>query len=195
MANERCLECELSWAAGDGNLAAVRELLVEGADPGSDTDCNTALFDAIHSASVEIVAELLNAGVDPLRREPITDKTPLMAALEGEHVDVIRELTRRGVDPASASFASLVRGVDRPEIVHLALSAGVDINSADPKTGKTALHEAATYGYLRTVKCLIEEGADTSVRDNWGNTSATIAIRNHHHKVARLLAEVTDEPK
>ncbi|MEM7352947.1 MAG: ankyrin repeat domain-containing protein, partial [Acidobacteriota bacterium] len=83
-----------------------------------------------------------------------------------EQVDIIRELRKRGADPASASLPQLVRGADRPDIVELALSAGVDLNATDPKTGKTALHEAATYGYLRTVERLIEAGADTSARDS-----------------------------
>lgn len=181
----------MSWAARDGDSAALQAAIFEGADPGSDSVCNTALFDAIDQGLVDIFATLLDAGADPLRRHPLTDQTPLMAALAGEQPDIVRELIARGVDPASASLAALVYGEDRPEVVSLALSCGVDLNTADPETGKTALHVAAMYGYCRTVKRLIKEGTDTAVRDNWGNTPATLAIRNHHHKVARLLTRLT----
>lgn len=195
MTDERCLDCEMSWAVRDGDPAALQAAILQGADPGSDSDCNTALFDAIDEGLLDIFAALLDAGADPLRRHPLTDQTPLMAALEGEQADMVRELIARGVDPASAPLAALVHGEDRPEVVRLALSGGVDLDTADPETGKTALHVAAMYGYWRTARRLIEEGADTEVRDKWGNTPATLAVRNHHHEVARLLADVSDEQR
>ena len=193
MVNERCLECELSWAASDGDLEALRTALLAGADPSSKSDCNTALFDAIDKGFVQILAVLMEAGADPLRRHPVTNQTPLMAALEGEQPEIIGELKSRGVAPASASLVSLVRGGDRPELVDLAFSGGVDLETTDPETGRTALHVAATYGYVRTVKRLIQAGADASARDDWGNTPAALASRNRHEQVVELLAEVRDE--
>ena len=188
MTTERCLECELSAAASEGDLAALRALIREGADPGSEADCNTALFDAIAEGRADLVATLLDAGADPQRRHSVTGQTPWMAALGGEHHEVVLELRERGVDSASVSLASLVAGSDRPELVGLATLGGIDLNTADPATGRTALHVAATYGYLGTVRCLVEAGADVSVRDAWGNTPATLATRNHHEHVAGLLA-------
>ena len=188
MTTERCLECELSAAASEGDLAALRAVIREGADPGSDSDCNTALSDAIAKGRADLVATLLDAGADPQRRHPVTGQTPWMAALEAEQREIVLELEGRGVDSASVSLASLVSGGDRPELVRLALVGGIDLNTADPETGRTALHVAATYGYLGTVRCLVEAGADVSVRDAWGNTPASLATRNHHEHVARLLA-------
>lgn len=193
MAVERCPECDLSWAAFKGDLTGLEEALREGADPASNTDCNTALFDAIEKGFAKIIPKLLAAGADLSRRHPVTNETPLTAALRAEQPDVVRELVRGGVDPKSASLSSLVRGADAPSVVYLAQSAGVDLSLADPETGRTALHEAAMYGYLQTVSCLLEEGADRSVRDHWGNTPASAALRNHHQEVARLLAEVSEE--
>ena len=188
MSDERCLECELSYAASDGDPVALQAAIREGADPGSDSDCNTALFHAVEKGFVDVLSMLMDAGADPLRPHPVTGQTPLAAALEGEQIKIVQELRRRDVDPASASLVSLVHGEDRPMLVDLALAGGVGLDTPDPETGRTALHVAATYGYGRTVKRLVEQGADTSICDNWGNTPESLAVRNHHTAVVGLLA-------
>ena len=187
MTHERCLECELSHAACDGDLAALQGVILDGADPGSESDCNTALFDAIGRGHLDILTALLDAGASLERRHPLTRTTPLMAALEAEQLEITRELHGRGAAPRSASLASLVSGGDRPELIQRLVSAGLDLNTADSETGRTALHIAATYGYLRTVNRLLEGGADVLARDQWGNTPATLARQNRHEDVAELL--------
>jgi len=184
----------LSIAVLAGDLAEVESVLRDGADPASTSECNTALFDAIDNGAVEIVETLLNAGADLSRRHPIMDRTPLTAAIEAEDPGLIEVLVRHGVDPTSASLPSLVRGADNPGAVHLALSAGIDVNERDPETGRTALHVAAMYGFLHTVECLLHEGADRSEKDNWGNPPATLAVQNHYERVAELLTDANKEP-
>ena len=185
--DERCLECSLSAAALDEDLAAVESALAEGADPGAESDCNTALFHAIETGSPEIVEALLEAGADLSRRHPITGETPLTAALEARQPDAFRALVRGGADPRTVSLAPLVRGCDDPEVVRLAGAVGVDVNGSDGETGRTALHEAAIYGYLETVRCLLASGADKTAQDRWGQTAATLSRRNGHAEVARAL--------
>lgn len=193
MNEPHCLECWLSDASLLGDEVGVEMALRKGANPTSWSDCNTALFDAIRKGFSGIVDRLLRAGGDLARTHPFTGQTPLMAALEAQQPGAIQTLLKHEVDPASASLIPLVRAADDPSMVHLALSAGINLGDADPDTGKTALHEAAMYGYLDTVRCLLQEGAPVAVADHRGKTPLDLAALNRHHEVFRALTAAVED--
>lgn len=55
----------------------------------------------------------------------------------------------------------------------------------------TALHEAARVGRLSTVRILIANGADTSIRDSCGSTALEVAEREHKLTAADELRSAT----
>ena len=93
---------ELVFAAGRGNLQAVRELLAEGADPDSNDGYWNALTASSMRGHIRVVQELLKAGADPNIPGPYGTAL-LEAAIDGK-VPVIRELIAWGADPTLADY-------------------------------------------------------------------------------------------
>ncbi len=69
------------------------------------------------------------------------------------------------------------------------VSEGIDINTRDEKNGWTALHYAVYYGYYKTAKYLLENGALTEVRNKDGETPLHIAVKKGNIKLVKLLLE------
>ncbi len=65
------------------------------------------------------------------------------------------------------------------------LDEGADINAKDE--GLTLLMKAATEGYVRTAKLLVDKGADIDVKTNEGNTALMYAAMAGYAKIAELL--------
>jgi len=65
------------------------------------------------------------------------------------------------------------------------LDEGADINAKDG--GLTLLIKAATEGYLKTAKLLIEKGADVNARTNEGNSALMAASMAGYTKIVELL--------
>jgi uncharacterized protein len=55
------------------------------------------------------------------------------------------------------------------------------------RLGWTALHVAATYGYIRSVRLLLDAGADPAARTPDGLTPAQMAAANGHHELVEIL--------
>ena len=74
------------------------------------------------------------------------------------------------------------------EVTKSLIKAGGKVNFHGA-SGDSPLAAAARGGHLRTVKTLVEEGADTAWRDASMQTAATIARLNHHPAVQGYLQE------
>ena len=70
-------------------------------------------------------------------------------------------------------------------LVKKLLDEGADINAKDD--GLTLLMKAATEGYLKTAKLLIDKKADIDVKTNEGNTALMAASMAGYTKIVELL--------
>jgi len=70
-------------------------------------------------------------------------------------------------------------------LVKKLLDEGADINAKD--NGFTLLMKAATEGYLRTAKLLIDKKADVDARSNEGGTALIAASMGGYTKIVELL--------
>ena len=86
-------------AVRSGNVAEVRRMLANGADPNAPEGVNdwTPLLHAVHKNQLGSVAALLDGHADPNRA--VNGMTPLMMAAGYRYTPIVRLLLARGADP------------------------------------------------------------------------------------------------
>ena len=138
----------LSYAAMNGDVDVVRRLIERGADvKAANAEGWTALHYAAEAGNVQIVNLLLNHGADANARTTRFSETPLMLAC--------------------GLFGG---GKYSPVCARVLLTRRASVN-AQTKDGETALMFAAFSGRLDTVRLLLSQQADTSLKDFKGNTA------------------------
>jgi hypothetical protein len=152
----------MHWAAGYGNLPAVRAHLESGEDVNKRDPKRgqTALHKAAYNDKPVTLKALIEAGADVNAHESEGSTSLSFAAQEGN-----------------------------PMIVMELIKAGADVNLARDD-GTTPLHMAARYGYEGCAAVLIHAGADVHRRTNTGTTPIKLAIDNEHEKIAKLLRQL-----
>lgn len=113
------------------------------------------------------------------------------------HERVVQLLLDNGADiaiPANPrkSLLHLAVGSGSETITRLVLEHGsgiIDIDMVRKSTSETALHRAARDGQTGIVKMLLERGADASIRNWWGDTALSEAVRYKCGEVAEILSE------
>jgi uncharacterized protein len=75
--------------------------------------------------------------------------------------------------------------VGETDLIKHRLDEGADINAKDG--GLTLLTKAATEGYLKTAKLLIDKGADVNARSNEGTSALMAASMAGYTKIVELL--------
>ena len=154
------------------SAAIVRDLLARGANPNIrikspkkyvgyaiDPDGSTPLLAAAAASNLEAVSALLDAGADP--NIPTTTNTTPLAMAAGAAVTADQAISRGEIERMA-------------EIVKLLLALDVEVNTVG-QYGFTALHVAAYHGWDNTIEALIAHGADTEIKDGFGQTPLSIS--------------------
>ncbi|MDJ0945736.1 MAG: glutaminase A [Kiloniellales bacterium] len=205
---------ELIWAASKGDLGAIQDQLLRGAELGcADYDLRTPL----HLAAAENQAEVVGFYVREQARSPagvdLSPKdrwggTPLDDAYLQGHREVIALLegagARRGAPslPGNADLPPLAQRLQAEasttaELIWAAsagdltticrlVAKGVPLDIADYDL-RTPLHLAAAEGHLKVVEYFIAQGIALEPRDRWGNTPLDDALRHGRDAVAERL--------
>jgi len=120
----------------------------------------------------------LLAGADPLAFD-CEDRSALMLAQCGHLNKDIDPLALAALTAATRE-AELRAGAAAgdPDLIERLVSMGVEMNAACPRTGKTALHEAAGAGSLDATRALLLAGAHPAIKDLSGRTPAQYAAFN-----------------
>jgi ankyrin repeat protein len=197
----------LMFAAQRGDLAAVKDLLAEGADANALGPYALSVLEyAVASGRVEVVKVILMAGADvnaehskaayDLQRTVLSDegRTALMhAAARKDGLEIVERLIRAG----AAVNARDWRGATAlgyaifgsAEIAAALVRAGADVNSADEE-GRTALMRLARSrleGKVGLAEILLAAGADPKAVDKAGQTALSIARAGGNDDIARIL--------
>lgn len=148
----------IRWCAYYGDVSAIRYLLANGeslAALGDNLDLNGACF----HGHWQLCQFLIEQGADANHALEDTGETPLHAALckanRPRYDHVVAILLANGADPNRAT---------RP---------GVETGGfmRDTRTrGETPLHRASAFGTERSVRCLLDAGANIEARDVNGDT-------------------------
>ena len=154
-----------------GDVAAVRSLLAEGADPNvPQGDGLTGLHLAAQEGNLEIAELLLGAGAMVEAHTRIGDYTPLHLASEGAHAAVVGALLEAGANAGALTTTTGVtplhlaaRAFNGEGAVKALLERGAPVNAQESAAGQTALMFAASYGRSATVRELMSHGADPAI--------------------------------
>ncbi|KAL9616219.1 MAG: hypothetical protein Q9160_008892 [Pyrenula sp. 1 TL-2023] len=160
----------LSWAAWRADGETLEILLSYGADPNKADHHGKTPFSYAAGSDVECTGRLLEAG----------------AAVNTKSVKGATSLKL-----ASESGALAMKGC-RLQMLELLIQAGAEVN-AKTITGETALMASQCNDNATAAELLMQNGADPSICDNWGDNSLCRATRrNHHSTIALLIREHQD---
>jgi ankyrin repeat protein len=154
-------------AAMQGDVAAVRRLIAEGANVNAaQGDGMTALHWAAEHGDSVVANVLLRAHANVKAVTRIGNYTPLHIASKSGSGAVVRALLKAGSDPNAATAS-----------------------------GATALHFAAASGSVDAVNALLDRKADANARESeWGQTPLVFAASEDRADVIRTLLKRGGDP-
>jgi len=123
--------------------------------------------------------------------------TPLMKASINGHIQAVEKLlSNKGAevdltDKGGYSAMMLAASNNFHNIVSLLVTQGAEINRVEVTNGWTSLIWAAKRGHIETVKVLLKNNADISIRDGSGNTALDYARQNKLTSIIVLLENDT----
>ena len=208
----------LTVACSFGHAGAVDLLLKHKADPAvfhpdsraSSRGTDTALLAACRANSMETVARLLAAGVDPNHRPPITEQmanldpwSPLIEAACHGRDAIVAQLLASKADPnlnlkgnAGPLYFSACNG--HLETTRMLVEAGAEVDAADRSNGRNGLWWAATEGHAVICGYLVDVGANVNHHlheraERAGTTPLyQAAARARHETITMLLQKRAD---
>jgi ankyrin repeat protein len=170
------------------------------ADPARPALPSAEFVQAIRDGDTKRVSILLSAGANVNARDP-EGNTPLILAALYARPDCVELLLKKGADPNAANKAGvtpLIRAATDHEKAKLLLAAGAKVQ-VHTELGNTPLILAARRsGNNRTVRLLLDQGADVKERNRLGVSALLAAAASGDLATVRMLldkgAEVNDSP-
>lgn len=201
----------LMWAAGEGNLEVVKQLVAKGADISArSTRGFTPLLFAAREGKTEIVRELLDIGADINEALPAgqavvnengmaaaaqTGMTPLLMAIGSAHFETASLLLERGADPNSSPLG----WAPIHQITWIRKAGQAGSNNPAPQG-------SGIVGSLEFTRQLVDAGAEINARvtgrppvgisdlNMRGGTAFLLAARTADTDLMRLLVELGADP-
>ncbi|CAG2209775.1 unnamed protein product [Mytilus edulis] len=139
---------------------------------------------AAESGRVDIASLLLFYGAD-VNDCSDTESTPVRCACFMNHQLMVEFLVENGGNLSKTNIyggTCLINSVGCSGIVEFLIAKGVEVNSAD-RNGWTALHYAAEEGHVNSVRILLTNNADYTIRNKGNRTALNSAAFEGHDMV------------
>lgn len=160
------------------NVKLVRSLLQRGFDPNTveEERGETGLMIAVREDANKVFELLLNTkDVNLDARARNGDSALMIAAYKGKY-DAVKTLLDKGAEPNQTGWAALhyAAAIGNNPIVQLLLDHSAYIDAESPNQ-TTPIMMAARGGHILTVKLLLDEGADLTLKNGAGMTALDFA--------------------
>jgi ankyrin repeat protein len=170
---------------------------------GAEIDVNafsesgsTALDIAVFYRQLDTIKKLLSLGANPDIGDKMFSVPPLITGIgiKETSLKVCTMLIDAGAnvnyrDWCGQSPLWVASAYENIEILELLLNKGGHVNAIDHTT-VTPLMRSAEYGRYENVKILLKYGANSSIKDEEGNTALDYAKKNAHDAVIELFQDI-----
>ncbi|NMM27825.1 MAG: ankyrin repeat domain-containing protein [Glaciimonas sp.] len=177
-------------AVGNDNADEVSSLLQRGFDPNAieAKRGDTGLMLAIQGGSKKVIEVLIDARNIDYEARAFNGNTALMLAAYKELPQVVQTLLDKGAEVNRPGWTALhyAATVGNNDIVRLLLDKFAYIDAASPN-GTTPVMMAARSGHILTVKLLLDEGADATLKNQLGMSAIDFAVKFGHKDIAEGL--------
>ncbi len=172
------------------NAAGVRSLLQRGFDPNTveAERGDSGLILALREEAMHVFEVLLNAPGINLEVKARNGDTALMLAAFKANQPAVVALLAKGAEVNQPGWAALHYAATsgNNDIVQLLLDHFAYIDAESPNK-TTPLMMAARSGHILTVKLLLDEGADATLKNDAGMTAIDFANKFNHKDIAEGL--------
>ena len=156
----------------------VRALLRRGVDPNTidEERGDTGLIVAAREGSAKVFNVLLQTKDVKLDARSRNGDTAMMLAAYKGNLAAVRALLDKGAEPNQTGWTALhyAASVGNNDIVQLLLDRSAYIDAESPNQ-TTPIMMAARGGHILTVKLLLDEGADVTLKNGAGMTAIDFA--------------------
>jgi ankyrin repeat protein len=165
----------------------IKSLLRRGLDPNliEGERGETGLMLALRFDSMKVFEILINArGIDLETRARNGDTALMIAAFKGNKA-AVKALLAKNVEPNQTGWTALhyAAASGQNEIVQMLLDKAAYIDAESPNK-TTPIMMAAQGGHILTVKLLLDEGADATLRNEQGWSAVDFARKFGHDDIA-----------
>jgi ankyrin repeat protein len=162
----------------------VKSLLARGVDPNmiEPERGDSALTLALREGSMKVFKALLDARNINIELKSRNGDNPLMVAAYKENKPAVEALLAKGAEVNHPGWTALHYGaaVGNNDIVRILLEKSAYIDAESPNK-TTPIMMAARGGHINTVKLLLDQGADATLKNERGMNAIDFA-KNHNHK-------------
>ena len=179
------------FAVRSDNAYQVKQWLQRGVDPNTiDAERGeTGLMLALREKKSDVVEVLLKAPTLDVEARSRNGDTALMVAAYTSNKPVVQALLARKAEVNRPGWTALhyAATAGANEIVQLLLDHYAYIDAESPNK-TTPIMMAARGGHILTVKLLLDEGADATLKNEQGMTAIDLAKKFDHKDIAEGLA-------
>lgn len=172
------------------DAAAVRSLLARGLDPNiiEPERGDTGLILALRENSMKVFEALLNASEIDLEAKAQNGDNALMIASYTGNKPAVEALIAKGAEVNRPGWTPLhyAAAIGNNEIVRILLDKSAYIDAESPNK-TTPMMMAARGGHILTVKLLLDEGADATLKNELGMNAIDFAEKHNHKDIAEGL--------
>jgi ankyrin repeat protein len=172
------------------DVSTVKSLLARGLDPNliEGERGDTGLILALRENSMKVFAALLSANGIDLEAKAFNGDNALMIACYTQNMAAVEALLARDAEVNRPGWTPLhyAAAIGDNRIVQLLLDKYAYIDAESPNK-TTPIMMAARGGHILTVKLLLDEGADATLKNELGMTAIDFAEKNQHKDIAEGL--------